>query len=88
MSGKSGTGPLTIMLVVGEPSGDQLGAQLMAARAVRRFEEVRVFSPRAESRAAFAAQFRDVTTVDSLEACVSGADVILAATSSTTWTVC
>ena len=30
MSGNTATRPLTIMLVVGEPSGDQLGAQLMA----------------------------------------------------------
>ena len=30
MSNDSGSRPLTIMLVVGEPSGDQLGAQLMA----------------------------------------------------------
>ncbi|HEX3484599.1 MAG TPA: lipid-A-disaccharide synthase [Micropepsaceae bacterium] len=30
MNGASGTAPRTIMLVVGEPSGDQLGAQLMA----------------------------------------------------------
>ena len=63
-------------------TGWQAGAQLMAARAVRRFSEVRVFSPRAESRAAFAAQFNNVMTVDSAEACVEGADVILAATSS------
>jgi alanine dehydrogenase len=54
----------------------------MAARAVRRFEKVRVFSPRAESRAAFAAQFKNVKTVDSAQACVDGADIILAATSS------
>lgn len=63
-------------------TGWQAGAQLMAARAVRRFGEVRVYSPRAESRAAFAAQYKDVKTVDSVEACVAGADVILAATSS------
>ena len=63
-------------------TGWQAGAQLMAARAVRRFKEVRVYSPRAESRAAFAAQHKDVKTVDSIEACVAGADVILAATSS------
>jgi ornithine cyclodeaminase/alanine dehydrogenase-like protein (mu-crystallin family) len=63
-------------------TGWQAGAQLMAARAVRRFEEVRVFSPRAESRAAFASQHETVKTVDTLEACVEGADVILAATSS------
>lgn len=63
-------------------TGWQAGAQLMAARAVRRFREVRVYSPRAESRAAFAAEHKDVKTVASLEACVDGADVILAATSS------
>ena len=63
-------------------TGWQAGAQLLAARAVRRFKEVRVYSPRAESRAAFAYQYKDVKTVDSVEACVAGADVILAATSS------
>jgi alanine dehydrogenase len=63
-------------------TGWQAGAQLMAARAVRRFNEVRVFSPRAQSRDAFAAQYKNVRPVDSAEACVEGADVILAATSS------
>src|SRR6185369_1047938 len=63
-------------------TGWQAGAQLMAARAVRRFRKVRVFSPRAESRAAFAAQHENIELVDTLEACVEGADVILAATSS------
>jgi ornithine cyclodeaminase/alanine dehydrogenase-like protein (mu-crystallin family) len=63
-------------------TGWQAGAQLMAARAVRRFRKVRVFSPRAESRAAFASQHEDIETTDSIEACVKGADVILAATSS------
>ena len=63
-------------------TGWQAGAQLMAARAVRRFTQVRVFSPRAESRAAFAAQFEKINMVGSIEACVDGADVILAATSS------
>lgn len=63
-------------------TGWQAGAQLMAARAVRRFKEVRVYSPRAESRAAFAAEHKDVNVVDSVDACVEGADVILAATSS------
>jgi ornithine cyclodeaminase/alanine dehydrogenase-like protein (mu-crystallin family) len=63
-------------------SGWQAGAQLMAARAVRRFKEVRVFSPRAESRAAFASQYKGITLSDSVETCVEGADVILAATSS------
>lgn len=63
-------------------TGWQAGAQLMAARAVRKFREVRVFSPRRESREAFAAQYKDIKTVESAEACVDGADVILAATSS------
>ncbi len=63
-------------------TGWQAGAQLMAARAVRRFREVRVYSPRAESRAAFASEFKDVKTVDAIQSCVEGADVILAATSS------
>jgi alanine dehydrogenase len=63
-------------------TGWQAGAQLMAARAVRRWRAIRVYSPRRESREAFAAEFRDVRTVDSVEACVDGADVILAATSS------
>jgi alanine dehydrogenase len=63
-------------------TGWQAGAQLMAARAVRRFREVRVFSPRAESRTAFAKAHSGVVTVDSVEACIEGADVILAATSS------
>jgi alanine dehydrogenase len=35
-----------------------------------------------ERRAAFASQFEKITLVDSVEACVDGADVILAATSS------
>jgi ornithine cyclodeaminase/alanine dehydrogenase-like protein (mu-crystallin family) len=63
-------------------TGWQAGAQLMAALAVRKFKEIRVYSPRAQSRAAFASQFKNITTVDSLESCVEGADVILAATSS------
>jgi len=63
-------------------AGWQAGAQLMAARAVRNFTEVRVYSPRRESREAFAAKNEGVRAVDSVEACVEGADVILAATSS------
>jgi len=63
-------------------TGWQAGAQLMAARAVRNFREVRVYSPRRESREAFVAQNENVRAVDSAEACVEGADVILAATSS------
>jgi ornithine cyclodeaminase/alanine dehydrogenase-like protein (mu-crystallin family) len=64
-------------------AGWQAGAQLMAARAARNFREVRVYSPRKESREAFAAQ-NDARAVGSLEECVRGADVILAATSSMT----
>lgn len=69
-------------------SGWQAGGQLMAALAVRRFEQVRVYSPRPESRNAFVkeAQARnaavDIRATDSAEECVDGADVILAATSS------
>jgi ornithine cyclodeaminase/alanine dehydrogenase-like protein (mu-crystallin family) len=63
-------------------TGWQAGAQLMAARAVRDFREVRVYSPRRESRDAFAAQNEGVRAVDTVEACVEGADVILSATSS------
>jgi alanine dehydrogenase len=62
-------------------SGWQAGAQLMAARAVRKFREVRVYSPRRESREKFAAE-NHVICAGSAEACVQGADVILAATSS------
>ncbi len=68
-------------------SGWQAGAQLMAALAVRPLREVRVYSQRKESREAFVAGARArhdvaIKAVDSLEACVAGADVIMAATSS------
>lgn len=63
-------------------TGWQAGAQLMAARAVREFREVRVYSPQRKSREAFVSQYQGVRAVDSVEACVAGADVILAATSS------
>ena len=62
-------------------SGWQAGAQLMAARAVRRFKEIRVFSSRKENRERFARENK-INAVESAEACVAGADVILAATSS------
>lgn len=62
-------------------SGWQAGAQLMAARAVRRFKEIRVFSPRKETRERFARD-NEIRSVDTVEQCVAGADVILAATSS------
>lgn len=63
-------------------TGWQAGAQLMAARAVRRFKNIRVFSPRKESRDAFVREFPGVEPVDSAEKCVAGADVIAASTSS------
>src|SRR5882762_8023185 len=68
-------------------SGWQAGTQLSAALAVRRFREVRVWSPRRERREAFVAEWRGkvgaaISAVDSAEACVDGADVIAAATSS------
>jgi len=68
-------------------AGWQAGTQLAAALAVRRFREVRVYSPRRESRDAFVAEARasnnvDIRAVDSADACVDGADVIAAATSS------
>lgn len=63
-------------------TGWQAGAQLMAARAVRHFTKVKVFSPRKESRAAFVAEFPDVHPVETIEECVEGADVIAASTSS------
>jgi alanine dehydrogenase len=63
-------------------TGWQAGAQLMAARAVRRFRKVKVFSPRKESREAFAREFPDIDLVDSADRCVAGADVIAASTSS------
>ena len=69
-------------------SGWQAGAQLMAALAVRGFEEVRVFSPRPASREAFVTEARArhpevaIAPAASAEACVEGADAIMAATSS------
>jgi alanine dehydrogenase len=69
-------------------TGWQAGAQLMAALAVRSFTRVQVYSPRAESRAAFVEQARvahpnaDIVAVDTPERCVEGADVIMAGTSS------
>ncbi|TMH32002.1 MAG: hypothetical protein E6H63_03240 [Betaproteobacteria bacterium] len=61
--------------------------QLSAALAVRKFREVRVWSPRRESREAFVAEWRGklgatIGAVESAEACVEAADVIAAATSS------
>ena len=68
-------------------SGWQAVTQLSAALAVRKFREVRVYSPRRETREAFVAEQRrihsvDIRAVDSADAAVDGADVIAAATSS------
>jgi ornithine cyclodeaminase/alanine dehydrogenase-like protein (mu-crystallin family) len=63
-------------------SGWQAGAQLAAALAARPLKEVRVWSPRKESREAFVAEHRSVKAVDTVEECVKGADIIAASTSS------
>src|SRR5919204_2436968 len=67
-------------------TGWQAGTQLAAALAVRRFREVRVWSPRRESREAFVAEWRvkgiEIRAVETPDACVEDADVIAAATSS------
>ena len=68
-------------------SGWQAVTQLSAALAVRKFREVRVYSPRRETREAFVSESRKIhktriVAVDSAETCVDGADVIAASTSS------
>jgi len=69
-------------------SGWQAGAQLMAALAVREFEDVRVYSPREASRKAFVEEARArhpgvrIEAVSSAAECVEGADAIMAGTSS------
>lgn len=68
-------------------SGWQAGAQLMAALAVRPLREVRVYSTSRENREKFVAEARarhgvSVVPADSAQACVAGADVVMAATSS------
>ena len=68
-------------------SGWQAGTQLAVALAVRRFKEVRVFSPRRETREAFVSESQKkhrvkIVAVDSADAAVDGADVIAASTSS------
>ena len=63
-------------------SGWQAGAQLAAALAACPLKEVRVWSPRKESRAALVAEYPKVKAVDTAEECVAGADIIAASTSS------
>src|ERR671935_1099163 len=59
-------------------SGWQAGPQLAAALALRRFREVRVWSPRRESREAFVAEWRakgsDIRAMETPDACVEDAD--------------
>jgi alanine dehydrogenase len=62
-------------------AGVQAGSHLAALRLVRRFREVRVWSPRRAS--AFAAE-HGIVAATSAEAAVRGADVIVTATSATT----
>ncbi|MFB6311732.1 MAG: ornithine cyclodeaminase family protein [Salinirussus sp.] len=66
-------------------SGAQARGQLHATAAVRELERVRVFSPTAANRAAFAESFdqqldADVAAVDSSSTAVSGADIVITAT--------
>jgi alanine dehydrogenase len=62
-------------------AGVQAASHLEALRRVRRFREVRVWSPR---RGAEFARVHGVTAAPSAEAAVRGADVIVTATSATT----
>lgn len=66
-------------------SGWQAGAQVQAITAVRRIDRIRCFSPNRERREAFAATLSGevnvaIEPVDSPEAAVRGADVVLCAT--------
>ena len=68
-------------------TGWQAGAQLLAACAVREFEEVRAYSPNPEHREQFRAEMReelgrDIVLKESAEALVDGADVLMSATNS------
>ncbi|WP_265111707.1 ornithine cyclodeaminase family protein [Halosolutus halophilus] len=66
-------------------TGAQARGQLKATATVREFTDVRVYSPTPENRERFAADFDDaleatVRAVDSSEAAVGGADVVITAT--------
>ncbi len=69
----------SVLAILG--SGVQARSHLEALRIVRKFREVRVWSPRNSSK--FARQF-NVTAVPSAEVAVRGADVIVVATAATT----
>lgn len=69
-------------------SGRQARTQVDAVCAVRPIREIRVWSPRAASREAFCADVKNINKinaipVDSQEAAVRGADVLITATTST-----
>ncbi len=71
------------LAVVG--TGAQARGQVLATATVREFTDVRVYSPTRENRESFAAEFddrleADVAAVDSSESAVSGADVVITAT--------
>ena len=66
-------------------SGWQAGTQLWAACSVRNIETVRVFSPKKANREAFAAEWSEklsvrITPVDTPEAAVKSADIVICAT--------
>ena len=74
-----------IVAIIG--SGVQARTQLEAVCAVREIEEVRVFSPTREHAEAFAVEMRElgsIRVVDSAKTAVRGADIICAATTSST----
>jgi len=76
----------TTCAVIG--SSAQARGQLEATATVRAFESVRVFSPTAEHRRAFAEEFderlpADVRAVDSVASAVEDADVVITATTAT-----
>lgn len=70
-------------------SGVQARTQLEAAVVVRDLSEARVFSRKPENRDAFASEMSDalslnITSVDSPEAAIDGADIVIVATGSPT----
>jgi alanine dehydrogenase len=74
-----------VMALLG--TGLQAGGQLEAMCAVRRYDEIRIFSPTAANRTRFADQFRaklqvNIRAVASAEEAVDGADVLVTATNS------
>lgn len=73
-------------------TGWQAEAHLEAMCAVRRFEDIRVFSPNPDNRRRFAARFSDrlgvpVRAVDTADAAAADADVLVSATNSMTPTI-